>query len=127
MELPYFLLRQQTDERHRLAQPRRVVVAAQHRREKLAVFAALGNTLPFIVGRHPRALPTPPMKVGQDLGAYLVRREPTHDRERDRSFELVQRLMRQAGARSRADTARRQLEMIALAVVTFIGTRPRPW
>ena len=37
------------------------------------------------------------------------------NRKGDRPFELVQRLMRQAGARNRTDTARRHLEMIALA------------
>ena len=57
------------------------------------------------------------MEVGQDLRAYLVRRELTHDRECDPPFELVQRLMRQAGARSRTDAARRHLELI-----TFAGT-----
>ena len=117
MELPHFLLRQQADERHRLAQPCRIVVAAKHRREKLAILPALGDSLPFIIGRKPRALPTPTMKVGQNLRAYLVRRELTRDRKRDRAFEFVERLMRQAGARSRTNTARRHLELIA-----FTGT-----
>ena len=85
----------------------------RHRRKKLAVVAALGDILPFIIGRHPRALPTPTMEVGKDLRAYLVRRELTDDRERDRPLELVQHLVRQAGARSRTDTARRHLELIA--------------
>jgi hypothetical protein len=125
MESPYFLLRQQADERHRLAQPCCIIVAAKHRREKLAILPTLGDSLPFIISRNPRALPTPTMKVGQNLRAYLVRRELTHDRKRDRALELVQRLMRQAGARSGTDTACRHLELIAFTGTPCLENRLR--
>src|SRR5262245_19788735 len=55
------------------------------------------------------------MEVGQDLRSDFVRRELAYDGKGNRPLEFVQCLMRQAATRSGTDTARRYLELIALA------------
>ena len=55
------------------------------------------------------------MKVGQDLRPYFAGAELPHDGQSDRSLELVQCLMPQAGARGRTQATLCQLEPVAFA------------
>lgn len=55
------------------------------------------------------------MEIGDGLRPYLARREPAYDRKRDRPLELVQRLVRRAGACHGTYAAVGQFERIAFA------------
>jgi hypothetical protein len=93
MQLSHLLLRQETDERHRLAQSCGIFVVPQHGGVERTVVIALCEISPLVVRRNPHALAFPAMEVRKDPGAYLARRETAHDRQRDESFELIQRVV----------------------------------
>lgn len=87
----------------------------QHGGEKRAIIFTSRYLTPFIVSGNPGALVLPAVKVSCNLGAYLTRRVPANDGQRERKPQLVKLTVGKAAASRRADSPFGELELIALA------------